>query len=86
MGLLFLNECVALVGIILSYRAIQQGPVSLVSTIFSARPAFVFIFALALSQIFPAVLEERLSKGIIVIKIISIGLIIGGVSLLTLSR
>ena len=86
LGLLFFNECIALVGIILSYWAIQQGPVSLVSTIFSIRPAFVFIFALALSQIFPAVLEERLSKGIIVIKIISISLIIGGVSLLTLNR
>jgi len=86
LGLLILNEIIALAGIILSFWTMQQGPVSLVSTVFSARPAFVFIFALILSQIFPAVLEERLSRGIIAIKVISISLIIGGVSLLTLSQ
>ncbi len=85
-GLLFLNECIALVGIILSFWAMQQGPVSLVSTIFGIRPAFVFIFALAVSLVFPAVLEERLSRGIIIVKVISIGLIVGGVSLLTVSQ
>jgi drug/metabolite transporter (DMT)-like permease len=84
LGLLFINECIALVGIIMSFWAMQQGPVSLVSTIFSVRPAYVFIFALILSQVFPTVLEERLSKSIVIIKVISIGLIIGGVTLLTL--
>jgi drug/metabolite transporter (DMT)-like permease len=84
LGLLFLNEVIALAGIILSYWAMQQGPVSLVSTILSIRPAFVFIFALVLSQIFPNVLEEHLTRRILIIKIISIALIIGGVSLLTL--
>ncbi|MFC1864579.1 EamA family transporter [Chloroflexota bacterium] len=85
LGLLTLNECIALVGIILSFWAIEQGPVSLVSTILSTRPCFVFIYALVLSRIFPAVLEERLSRGTLIIKITSIGLIISGVTLLTLS-
>lgn len=85
LALLTFNECVVVVGVVLSFWAMEQGPVSLVSTIMSTRPAFVFVIALALSQIFPAVLEERLSRGIIVTKIISIGLIIGGVSLLILS-
>ncbi len=84
LALLTFNECLALVGIILSFWAMERGPVSLVSTIMSARPCFVFIYALALSRVFPAVLEERLSRGIAVIKIISIGLIIGGVTLITL--
>ena len=82
--LLTLNECIATVGIILSFWAMERGPVSLVSTIISIRPCFVFIYALALSRVFPAVLEERLDRGIAIIKIISIGLIIGGVTLLTL--
>lgn len=82
--LLTLNECIALVGIILSFWAMEEGPVSLVSTILSIRPSFVFIYALAVSRIFPAVLEEHLSRGTVVIKIISISLIIGGVTLLTL--
>jgi len=82
--LLTLNECIVMVGIILSFWAMERGPVSLVSTILSVRPGFVFIYALALSRLFPTVLEERLSKGIVAIKIISICFIIGGVTLLTL--
>jgi len=83
--LITLNECIAITGIILSFWAMEQGAVSLVSTIMSIRPFFVFTYALVLSRVFPAVLEERLSRGITIIKIISIGLIIGGVTLLTLS-
>lgn len=81
--LLVLNECMALGGIILSFWAIEQGPVSLVSTVMSIRPGFVFVYALVLSRIFPRVLAEHLSRGIIAIKVISIGLVIGGVILLT---
>lgn len=84
LGLLTFNECIALVGVILAFWAMEQGPVSLVSTVLSIRPCFVFIYALALSRIFPAMLEERLSRGIAITKIISISLIIGGVTLLTL--
>ena len=82
--LITINEGIALAGILLSFWAIEQGPVSLVSTILSTRPAFVFIFALALGLLFPAVLDERLSRDIVVIKLISIGLVVGGVTLLTL--
>jgi drug/metabolite transporter (DMT)-like permease len=80
--LLLLNECIALVGVLLSFWAMERGPVSLVSTIMSIRPGFVFAYTLALSLIFPRVLEEHLSKGIVAIKAISIGLIVGGVTLL----
>ena len=83
LALLTFNECLALVGILLGFWAMERGPVSLVSTILSVRPLFVFIYALALSRVFPAVLEERLSRGVAVIKIISIALIVGGVTLLT---
>ena len=83
LALLTFNECLALVGILLGFWAMERGPVSLVSTILSVRPLFVFIYALALSRVFPAVLEEHLSRGVAVIKIISIALIVGGVTLLT---
>lgn len=81
--LVTMNECIAIGSIVLSFWAIQQGPVSLVSAIIGTRPGFVFIYALVLSRIFPKVLNEYLSRRIITIKIISIGLIIGGVTLLT---
>ncbi|MFC2035073.1 EamA family transporter [Chloroflexota bacterium] len=82
LALLILNESIAVVGILLSFLAIERGPVSLVSTIMSIRPGFVFIYTLVLSLIFPRVLKEHLSRGTIAIKVISIGLITGGVILL----
>ena len=84
LGLIAFNESLSVVGISLSFWAIEQGPVSLVSTVLSTRPAFVFVYAVAVSRLFPKVLDERLSRGIIATKIASIGLIIGGVTLLTL--
>ena len=82
--LIVLNETIALGGIILSFWAMEKGPVSLVSTVMGARPFFVFLYALALSRTFPAVLDERLSRGIVALKIVSIALIVGGVAIINL--
>lgn len=86
LALLTLDTCLVLVASTLFFWAIEHGPVSLASTVVGIRPCFVFIYAFFISRAFPAVLEERLSKGIIVTKIISIALIIGGVTVLSLSR
>jgi len=56
----------------------------LVSALASVRPAFVFIYALVLSRILPVALEERLTKGIVATKIVSIVLIISGVTIINL--
>ena len=85
LSLLVLNELIAFVGVTMSFWAIEQGPVSLVSAILSIRPLFVFVFALILSLLLPAILEERLTKGIALVKMVSIALIVGGVSILALS-
>lgn len=82
--LIAFNEVLALAGIILSFWAIAMGPVSLVSTIMGTRPVFVFFYALALSRIFPAMLDERLSRGIVALKLVSIALIVGGVAIINL--
>jgi len=84
LALVTLGGCLALTTNIFSFWAMEQGPVSLVSAILNIRPSLVFIYALALSHFFPDVLNEQLSRGTIVIKLVSIGLIIGGVTLLTL--
>jgi hypothetical protein len=39
---------------------------------------------LTMSFFFPAVLNERFSRGVIIIRIVSIGLVVEGVTLLTL--
>jgi drug/metabolite transporter (DMT)-like permease len=84
LGLTTLNEALATAGFVMSFWAIEQGPVSLVSTIVGTRPAFVFVYALVLSFFFPAALNEHFSRGVIITKVVSIGLVIGGVTLLTL--
>lgn len=78
------NECIALVGIILSFWAMEQGPVSLVSTILGTRPAFVFICTATLIRVFPSILNERLTRGVAVIKTVSIALIISGIAIINL--
>jgi len=82
--LIAFNETIALGAIILSFWAMARGPVSLVSTVMGARPFFVFLYALALSRTFPAVLDERLGRGIVGLKIVSIALIVGGVTIINL--
>jgi drug/metabolite transporter (DMT)-like permease len=78
------NETIALAGIVLSFWAIERGPVSLVSTVMGIRPFFVFLYALLLSRFFPAVLGERFSRGTVSVKIVSIALIVGGVAIINL--
>jgi drug/metabolite transporter (DMT)-like permease len=78
------NETIALAGIVLSFWAIETGPVSLVSTVMGIRPLFVFLYAVALSRFLPAVLDERFSPGIAVLKVVSIALILGGVAIINL--
>lgn len=84
LGLAAFNETLTIAGFVMSFWAMDQGPVSLVSTIVGTRPAFVFVYALALSFFLPGVLNERFSRGVIITKVVSIGLVIGGVTLLTL--
>jgi drug/metabolite transporter (DMT)-like permease len=43
--IIFVNEIIGVAGVVLFYLAMQSGPVSLVSTIFSSRPLFVLLFA-----------------------------------------
>lgn len=78
------NETLTLGGYILTFWAISRGPVALVSTIMGTRPCFVFLYALALSRAFPWLLDERLSRRIIIMKIVSIALIVGGVAIINL--
>jgi drug/metabolite transporter (DMT)-like permease len=85
LSLIGFNEVLALGGATLSFWAMQRGPISLVSTILATRPFFVFIYALVLGLFLPAVLGERLTRGTAVVKIVSIGLIVGGVAIINLA-
>jgi drug/metabolite transporter (DMT)-like permease len=77
-------QSIIIVAIVISNVAMQRGPVSIVATLGSTRPAFVFLFALLVSRFFPRLLGEKISRGIIFLKFTAIAMIVGGVALLTL--
>jgi len=52
-GLVLVNETLVLCAAMLTFWAMKNGPISLVSTILASRPVFVFITAIVLSRVFP---------------------------------
>jgi drug/metabolite transporter (DMT)-like permease len=85
MALLVFNETLVPIGIVLSFWAIQRGPVSLVSTIISSRPIFVFIYALIISRVSPMFLEYQPGKAMLALRLIAITMIVGGIAIIYLT-
>jgi uncharacterized membrane protein len=83
--LIAFNETIVVVSQVLYYWALERGPVSLVSTISSTRPVFVFIYALIISRFSEFLLERRTSKGILFLRFIAIAMIVGGVAIIYLT-
>lgn len=82
--LIVFAQAIVIIAIVVSNVAIQEGPVSIASTILNTRPAFVFLFALVINRFFPQLLNERFTKGVIAIRFTAIVMIVAGVALLTL--
>ena len=83
---LFLAEfSLAPLAMLLNVTAVNMGPVSLVSTITATRPLFVFIYGTALSTSAFRLLEEPLDTRTLFVKLVAIGMIIGGIATLSLS-
>ncbi len=86
LALLVFNEALAPVGMLLIFWALERGPVSLVSTIASSRPVFVFLFAYILSHVSPAFIEWRIySKSILALRLAATALIVGGIAIIHLT-
>ena len=85
LGLLVFNETLALIGVVLSFRAMGMGPISLVSTIVGSRPIFVVICALILSRISPMFLEWQPGKGALVLRLIATAMIVSGIAIIDLT-
>ncbi|MFO8010111.1 MAG: EamA family transporter [Dehalococcoidia bacterium] len=82
-AILTINETLAPVAIVLLFWSIQRGPVSLVSTIASTQPVFVFIYALILGRIASGILlERRMDVRTVVMRSLAIGMIVGGVTII----
>lgn len=84
-ALLAFNEMLVVMGVLLSFWAMEKGPISLVSTILSSRPIFVLIYALILSRISPMFLEWQSGKRMLVLRLIAIAMIVGGIAIIYLT-
>ncbi len=82
--MLVLNEIIAPMAIILSYWAMQRGPVSLVSTIVGSRPVFVAIYTIIISRILPGFLMKIPSMKVFMLRLVAILMIFGGISIIYL--
>ena len=84
LGLVAGNACMGFASIIILFIAVQKGPVALVNAILNVRPAFVFLFTLVLSRVFPNFINEPLNRRTILVKLIGIAMITGGVAIISL--
>jgi len=84
MGLLAFDATLAPIGIVLSFWALERGPVSLVSTIISSRPMFVLMAALILSRLSPMFLKWRYGKWLLAMRLIATAMIVSGIAIIHL--
>jgi len=85
-GLLTFSESLALVGIMLSFWAVKNGPVSLVATIIGSRPVFVAVFSFVMGFISPRfLLVKSTDRRVLVLRFLATVLIVGGISIIYLT-
>ena len=83
MSLVAANELVAVIGILMIFRAMESGPVSLVATINGSRPLFVLILALLLSRLAPGfLLEGQPAATGLSRRLIATLMIVGGITII----
>ncbi|MEA3253593.1 MAG: EamA family transporter [Chloroflexota bacterium] len=85
MRLIALDEVLAPLGILLSFWALERGPVSLVSAILSSRPAFVLMAALILSRLSPVFLLWRSGRAMLILRLIATAMVVGGIAIIYLA-
>jgi len=85
LALITVNEILAMTGMLLAYRAMEDGPVSLVSTITGSRPVIVFFLVLLTKRFIPRLLiEEEVGRGSMVVRLAAILMIAGGIAIIYL--
>lgn len=84
-SLVFLDQYIALAGMITLLWAVQKGPVSLVSTIAASRPVFVLIIALILSRAYPVFLPWQKGGRMLAVRFVATTMIFAGIALIYLT-
>ena len=81
-GVMFLNESINVVGVLLITIATAVGYITLVNALSSIQPFFVLSFAVILSIFYPKILKEEISKSTVLQKLIAIILMFVGAILI----
>lgn len=82
-GVISTNEILNLMGILFITIASVTGPVTLVKSISSTYPFFVFFIVIILSYFYPQILKEKMKRSILILKFIAITLMFIGIILIT---
>jgi drug/metabolite transporter (DMT)-like permease len=83
--LIFLNVAIAMVGIWLTFEAMNIGPVSLVATILGSRHVFVFVYGLIISRVFKDLIDWNGDRRSLILRFLATMMISGGVALIYLN-
>ena len=78
------NKVVGALGFVLLNIAIAYGSVAIVNALKASEYAFVFLFALLLGVIVPHLLKEKMTRGVIIQKVIGVALMAAGIASLYL--
>lgn len=84
LALIVVNDLIVVLAMVLFFWSLEHGPASLVSTITSSRPIFVFAYAFLISRASPSFLEWQYGRRMLVMRLIAITLIFGGIAIIYL--
>jgi drug/metabolite transporter (DMT)-like permease len=80
--LVFLNVAIAMLGIWLTFEAMNVGPVSLVATILGSRHVFVFVYGLIVSRVFRELIDWDGDRRSLVLRFLATLMISGSIALI----
>ncbi len=83
--LVFLNVAIAMVGIWITFEAMNLGPVSLVATLLGSRHVFVFVYGLIISRVFREFIDWKGDRRSLLLRFLATMMISGGVALIYLA-
>jgi len=83
LGVMALDQYIALGAILLLFVAASGGPISLVMALASIQPFFVLLFTILLSLFWPQLMKEEVARSTILQKLAAIALMFAGILLIT---
>lgn len=83
-ALVMANNLMVVAAMVAFFWSLEQGPASLVSTITSSRPVFVFVFAFLISRFSPSFLEWQYGRRMLTVRLLAVSMICGGIIIIYL--